>query len=186
MDEDASYLISVTKRCSAPRGIRTHLENAVRQTLATHAITRSQVNITLVDDEEMAELNERHLNHTGPTDVLTFDLSENSKQLIEGEIVVSVDTAARESADRKHSLSEELTLYVIHGTLHLLGYDDSTTRQAARMHRMEDEILTQLGLRPVYSGGGAEGRKKKPATPSQSLKRKSPRAYAKAGTRSKV
>ena len=69
---------------------------------------------------------------------------------IDGEIVVSVDAAAREAEARGHGIDLELALYVVHGTLHLLGYDDRSANEAARMHTLEDEILASLGLEPVY------------------------------------
>lgn len=98
----------------------------------------------------MAQLNEKHLGHHGPTDVLTFDLGDGGTE-IEGEIVISLDTARREAKRRGHSTSAEVALYAVHGALHLLGYDDHDPRRAARMHRMEDEILQSVGLRAVYA-----------------------------------
>lgn len=64
--------------------------------------------------------------------------------------MVSAETARREARARRISTEAELTLYVVHGLLHLLGYDDQAPEQAARMHRTEDEILASLGLGPVY------------------------------------
>ena len=107
----------------------------------------------------MAELNDRHLMHDGPTDVLTFDLQDSDEiktgdlddpTSIEGEIVVSVETAAREAARRGHDSDAEAALYVVHGTLHLLGYDDADEEDAAAMHAVEDDILTAVGVGPVY------------------------------------
>ncbi len=69
---------------------------------------------------------------------------------VEGEIIVSADTAAREAHGRGHSFEAELALYVVHGTLHLLGYDDHDQEAADRMHEIEDEILTKLGVGAVY------------------------------------
>lgn len=108
--------------------------------------------MAIVDDAHMAELNEAHLAHQGPTDVLTFDLrdSENSPR-IEGQIVISIDTARREAAERGHSLEAELALYAIHGTLHLLGHDDHDAAEAAAMHKLEDELLTSLGMGATFS-----------------------------------
>ncbi len=69
---------------------------------------------------------------------------------VEGEIVVSADTAAREARGRGHSFEAELALYAVHGTLHLLGYDDDNEQAAARMHELEDEILGAIGVGAVY------------------------------------
>lgn len=77
-------------------------------------------------------------------------LDHATRPVIEGEIVISVDTAAREADRRKHSLDAELALYAVHGTLHLLGHDDQDEEQAERMHTVEDEVLASAGLGRVY------------------------------------
>ena len=97
------------------------------------------------------------MNITGATDVLTFDLAEQSqagadRRHLEGEIVVSADTATRRAEERAHPVAAELALYVVHGTLHLLGMDDTTEQEAAKMHEMEDEILAAIGVGRVYGG----------------------------------
>ncbi len=69
----------------------------------------------------------------------------------DGELVLSIDTAAREARRRDHSTQAELMLYAVHGTLHLLGYEDSQPESAEQMHRTEDAILSELGVGPVYS-----------------------------------
>ncbi len=73
-----------------------------------------------------------------------------SHSYVEGEIIVSADTAAREACARGHSCEAELALYAVHGTLHLLGYDDNDPGAADRMHEIEDEILTKLGVGAIY------------------------------------
>ena len=93
-----------------------------------------------------------------PTDVLAFDLREEASQplgkptqvSVDGDIVVSLETAQREADRRGHALWAELALYVVHGTLHLLGHDDGDAEQAAGMHQIENEILTALGYGAVY------------------------------------
>lgn len=77
-------------------------------------------------------------------------LDHAPRAVIEGEIVISLDAAAREADSRKHSLEAELSLYAVHGTLHLLGYDDQDEQKAARMHAVEDEVLASVGLGRVY------------------------------------
>ena len=105
------------------------------------------LSVTLVDDDEMAELHVRFSGVAGPTDVLAFPLADDGGpplppelQLL-GEVVVSTDTAAREAEARGHAFERELLLYVIHGTLHLLGYDDHEPSARARMHARQDALL---------------------------------------------
>ncbi len=168
MDDDPTYDIAVAcVGADAPR-CEARLKQVIDATLRRHEAPAAQISVALVDDDRIAQLNEHHLNHQYPTDVLAFDLrnnaparsSLNGKEVdgftigdgkpIDGEIVVSFETAAREAGERGHGIDAELALYVVHGTLHLLGYDDRHERDAARMHEVEDEILISLGWGPVY------------------------------------
>jgi probable rRNA maturation factor len=97
--------------------------------------------ISLVSDREMARLHERFCGITGPTDVLTFQ---------HGEIVISAETAARQARAYHSSLSQELRLYILHGLLHLCGYDDRTRSQQLTMKRTQRDLLekaSELGRR---------------------------------------
>lgn len=158
MEDDVPYDIAIA-RASGPAPVSDEcLAGAIRATLSRHQAPAAQISVALVDDSTIAELNETHLNHRGPTDVLAFDLRDEVENgtvrvthaPLEGEIVVSVDTAAREAEARGHALEAELALYVVHGTLHLLGYDDRLEADAARMHALEDEILASIGVGPAY------------------------------------
>lgn len=103
----------------------------------------AEVDIAVVDESEMAGLNRRYLSHAGPTDVLSFDLSDSQTGCgLSVQIIVCGEVAVRQG--RAHGLSpqQELMLYVVHGLLHQMGYDDSSVRGAARMHAREDEILS--------------------------------------------
>ncbi len=100
----------------------------------------------------MSDLHQQFLNIPGPTDVLTFPLETNKKgQPISGEIVICVPEARRRCKENGVELRQELLLYALHGLLHLCGFDDRTDRQFQRMHRMEDQILTRLGVGPVFA-----------------------------------
>ena len=69
---------------------------------------------------------------------------------LEGELVISVDAAVREASRRGHGVDAEVALYAVHGTLHLLGYHDHQEEEAARMHELEDDILSSLGMGRVF------------------------------------
>ncbi len=160
MEDDPEYDIAIAGLVPSALPSTENLRRAAQATLERHGVRTAHLSIALVDDARMARLHERHLGHRGPTDVLTFDLGDSTgptdrNTAIDGEIVVSVDTATREADARGHSLDAELALYVVHGTLHLLGYGDGDDTVAARMHRIEDEILVQIGMGVVY---GAEAR----------------------------
>lgn len=122
---------------------------AMEETLRRWGSGRVRIGLALVSDERMAQLNGTFLGHEGPTDVLTFDLRDELEPDhdldLDGEVVVSVDTAEREAARRGHAPLVEAMLYAVHGTLHLLGHDDHDEAAAARMHDIEDEILMAMG-----------------------------------------
>lgn len=103
------------------------------------------VSVAVVDDETIHELNRQFLKHDYPTDVLSFVLEDESPRL-EGEIVVSVDTARQNAAEAGWSPDDELTLYIVHGALHLAGYRDKSPADAAEMRQAEAAVLDQLGI----------------------------------------
>jgi probable rRNA maturation factor len=91
-----------------------------------------EIFILLVSDRRMALLHQQFLGQTGPTDVLTFQ---------HGEIFISVETARRHARAFGNSLARELRLYVVHGLLHLHGFDDRTQASARKMERTQEKIL---------------------------------------------
>jgi probable rRNA maturation factor len=106
------------------------------------------LSIVLVSDDEMGVLHAQYMGDPSPTDVLTFDLRDDADaEALDGEVVVSVDTAAREARLRKLPEAQEGLRYIVHGVLHLVGYDDHTPRGRRAMRRREDEVLAELGLK---------------------------------------
>jgi probable rRNA maturation factor len=111
-----------------------------------------EVSIALVDDGQMAELHAQFLGIAGPTDVLTFELEhDKQKRVIAGEIVICIPEARRQARAAAVKTGDEVLLYAIHGMLHLSGFDDRTERGFCAMHRREDQILTALGVGPVFN-----------------------------------
>ncbi len=122
------------------------LAEAVRTVLADHGIAVAQVNLLLVDDAAIRELNRRFLNHDWATDCITFPM-ERSEHALEGEIVVSAQTACRQAPQYGLTPEEELLLYVIHGALHLVGYEDTSETARAEMEARQHDYLARLGPR---------------------------------------
>jgi probable rRNA maturation factor len=120
------------------------LKECARTVLAGEGVREAKVVLAFVDDATIAGLNKRFLEHEGPTDVITFPYSKGKK--LEGEVVIGVEVAQRESVERGHDVNTELCLYVIHGTLHLCGYDDRSARDAAEMRTKERAYLKRLNL----------------------------------------
>jgi len=109
----------------------------------------AKLSLALVDDEGIARLNRRFLGREGVTDVLAFPYEETEEE-IEGEIIVNAELAVRQAEGRPHTPREELLLYVVHGLLHLLGYDDHEPDQTRLMRRREQEVLNAAGYRAEY------------------------------------
>jgi len=127
------------------------LKGLVRAVCRRFGISRARVAIVIVGNRPMRRLNRRFTGRQGATDCLSFDLSDTpapSKSMFE--IVVNGEKALREGKARGHGPQAELALYVTHGLLHHLDFNDSTPAEAMRMHRMEDEILQKLGYGAVY------------------------------------
>lgn len=111
-----------------------------------------ELSIALVHDGQMAELHAQFLGMAGPTDVLTFELEhDRRKRVIAGEIVVCIPEARRQAEARGVKMADEVLLYALHGMLHLSGFDDRTEKGFRAMHRREDQILTALGVGPVFN-----------------------------------
>jgi probable rRNA maturation factor len=141
--------IHVANRQTALDVDQSRLREAVRMILDEASIREAEMSVAVVDDPTIHALNRRYLSHDGPTDVLSFVL-ERSGQKLEGEVVVSAETATRAAARFGWSADDELLLYVIHGTLHLVGHDDQTPPQRAAMRARERACLARFGLEPRY------------------------------------
>lgn len=107
-----------------------------------------QISLVLVGSERMRHLNQRFRGIRSVTDVLAFPLSDDfvSTRDFLGEVVVCVEKGKRQASTRGHTLRQELTLLVIHGVLHLLGYEDKERTTGEAMKAREREVLESLGL----------------------------------------
>jgi len=118
------------------------------------------VSLTLIDETEMAKLNEAHMGRRGPTDVLSFPIENatpgtppvrqpGGPPLELGDVFIA-PSVVRRNADQRHGLFEdELALMVVHGLLHLLGWDHEEPAEAVRMEARERELLARVGrIRP--------------------------------------
>lgn len=111
----------------------------------------SELSILLIDDEEITHLNRHYLSRNHATNVLAFSMREGETQHLHpdilGDVVISTETAQREAQQRGVTLDEEMALLLVHGILHLLGYDhESNPEEAAEMESKEQEILARLSV----------------------------------------
>jgi len=124
----------------------TRLQQAIEWVLGEHQVPQADISLAVIGDAQMHVLNRQHLEHDYPTDVLSFVYADGD--LLEGEVIVSVETAARQAEVYGWKCEDELLLYVIHGTLHLVGHDDHEPESLARMRACEREALLHFGLEP--------------------------------------
>ncbi len=99
------------------------------------------VDVAVVDSRKIAAYNRRYLGCAGSTDVISFDLSGGPGAPLSAQIIVCGQVAVREAAARGHGVQWELMLYVVHGLLHLIGYDDRTAADAAEMYLAQENLL---------------------------------------------
>ncbi len=121
-----------------------------------------ELSILITDDKRIARLNERYLERKGPTNVLAFPMLEDApgKPAVSnmlGDVVVSLDTARRESALTGETLAQVLDRLLIHGLLHLLGYDHERSEKDARKMAREEARVLELLARQGGSGGRRDG-----------------------------
>ncbi len=122
------------------------LRDAVRIILADAGVLRGQISVAVVDDATISKLHGKYLGVDEPTDVLSFVL-ERGEDSLEGEVIVSADTAEAVAQSCAWTADDELLLYVVHGTLHLVGFEDSTPGQGEVMRQREQAYLDRLGVR---------------------------------------
>lgn len=115
------------------------LADAVSRVLKDKRIKKASVNVILVVDDIIKSMNSQYLKHDYTTDVISFNI--NDEPVLLGEIYISVDTAKRQAEEFKVSLTNELTRLAVHGTLHLIGYEDDTVRQKQEMHELENKYI---------------------------------------------
>ncbi len=146
--------IAIVRRSPARPVPDAAIRRAVRHVLRRHKRRTCDLEVVILGLDGIRQLNERWLGHKGPTDVIAFDLSDGRARRTDGptgQVNVCWPLARQEAARRGVTPAAELLLYLVHGVLHLLGYNDADPAAAARMHRKEDELLRQLGLGPVYA-----------------------------------
>ncbi len=123
------------------------LVRAAEAILRDADVVDGELSIAVLDDPAIHELNRQYLAHDYPTDVLSFVLERDGPRL-DGEVIVSAETATRAAAQCGWAPTDELLLYVIHGTLHLVGHDDDAAPQRAAMREAEPPLPALFGLEP--------------------------------------
>jgi probable rRNA maturation factor len=119
----------------------------------------AELSVVFCDDDFIQKLNHDHLGHNEPTDVLSFPMDEQDFETevrLVGDLVISVETAVRQAAKLRHPPTLEVVFLMIHGLLHLHGYDHLTKSDRARMRRREETIYSLLGEKQLLKGLAVE------------------------------
>ena len=120
-------------------------------TLQAEGVHAGELNLIFVDSQNIQELNETYLGKSEPTDVLAFpidslDISTTSTPLLLGDVVICPEKAMENAKSQSKTLDEEIALLVLHGVLHILGYDHAEPNEKAVMKKREKQLLSELYL----------------------------------------
>jgi probable rRNA maturation factor len=137
---------------------RKQILQIIRRVIKEEGRSAKSLSIVLTDNRHMRDLNREYLGHDSLTDVISFPLEDldwptaQASGGINGEIIASAELAFQQAQSTNTDPRAELMLYLVHGLLHLMGYDDRKPDQARRMHAREDALLEEFGFGCVYAG----------------------------------
>ena len=132
--------VNIYNESGRARLTKNKLENVALAALNGEGIAESEINIILLDDQAIHEMNREYLSHDYPTDVISFQLDEEP---LSGEVYISADTAEMQAKDYNVSLTDELMRLAVHGTLHIIGYDDASPEERAAMSALENKYMEE-------------------------------------------
>lgn len=139
------YKINIEQIISVSKIKKQLIKTIAQKILLAERINHAEITIVIVDDNYIRRLNRDFLNKDVTTDVLSFDLSDDqNNQILEGEIYVNIEQIRRQAIDFRVSFEDELYRVVIHGLLHLVGYEDQIVQQQQIMTEKEDHFLAVL------------------------------------------
>jgi len=159
------YIVDIANQQTALEIDEAFLREVAECTLSAEQVESAEISLALVDNPTIRDLNIRYLEHDYDTDVLSFLFAADggtwtprepegrrgAGKQIEGEIIVSVEMACDVAREFGWKPADELTLYLVHGLLHLAGYDDLSEHEKAVMRSREREILSRWNLTPHYA-----------------------------------
>ena len=137
LDEQDALVVDLEK-------VRTVCE----QILADGGIRSGKINVVLVDSDTIQQFNRDFLQHDYPTDSISFPLEDRRSEegYLEGEVLACTEIAKTRAVEFSWTAEEELMLYIVHGMLHLVGFDDTTSEQQSLMQEKERSYLATLGI----------------------------------------
>ena len=153
------YLIDLSASTKTDEKFFAQFQKYAKAILKELGFKSAALNVLLVRDRKMAELNQKLMKHRGTTDVLSFSYLERKGKVkltpkicaanpptFLGEVIICLDTALRNAKEYKTSFEYECALYLCHGILHCLGYEDETKKGFNEMQKLQEKILKSLFL----------------------------------------
>jgi probable rRNA maturation factor len=136
-------MVSITTTYPIPKPILHKLKFIAQAILDQEKISEAELSMLLTNDARITELNRQYFQRNRATDVIAFP--QDDKKIL-GDIVISVDSAERQAIERNHHLEDELVYLLIHGILHLLGFDDIKSESRRKMRAKERCYLTEFHI----------------------------------------
>jgi probable rRNA maturation factor len=125
---------------------RARMKAAAQAVLDGEGVADHEIELAFVDNPTIHARNMQYLKHDEPTDVLSFPMGTPGSRKLAGLLMIGAEVALEEAKERGHDVQAELALYVVHGVLHLCGYDDRDEESAVKMRAAERRYLGVLGL----------------------------------------
>ena len=141
--------IHINKKYAGLKFSPRRLQKLIKDLCRHFHLCRAVIEIEIVGDSAIRKLNRKFLANPRITDCISFNLSEKTLKLFQ--IVVNAQMAKREAKKRNNPQQAELALYVLHGLLHNLGFNDNNKKNADIMHKTEDRFLQEIGCGIVYN-----------------------------------
>jgi probable rRNA maturation factor len=116
----------------------------IRTTVLEYHFVTGDINFVFCDDDYLSNINVKYLKHNTLTDIITFSLS-NNKDILSGDIYISIPRVKENAEKFKVAFENELHRVIIHGILHLIGFNDSTQKEKSEIRKREDLCLSMLG-----------------------------------------
>ncbi len=140
----SNYTINIENICTGVKVKKERISDLAQTVLSNEGVLEAEISIVIVDDEYIIRLNQEYLNKNTTTDVLSFRLTDDTGDKLEGEVYANIEQITRQASDYHVLMEDEISRIVIHGVLHLLGFDDQTGEQNKIMTEKEDQYLEIL------------------------------------------
>lgn len=140
----SNYTINIENICTGVKVKKERISDLAQTVLSNEGVLEAEISIVIVDDEYIIRLNQEYLNKNTTTDVLSFRLTDDTGDKLEGEVYANIEQITRQASDYHVLMEDEISRIVIHGVLHLLGFDDQTGEQKKIMTEKEDQYLEIL------------------------------------------